>query len=270
MTNLLIGVHDIERESYTIETSAPFSDIFPIDNLRGGKRLAAKGGTVNNLSEEPLNITFSLFTEKPAQFLYIPNVRVSEDTYWADILRLQSSPDKTTFTNRLEIYHLDKESVSGSNKRDLFKEFTKTDPFKYWRLSFSSLTLGRKAFLNTPFIGCFFDLQADAVSWSTRQERGQSVLQADSGSYMMGQGLGVQRDIQVTWGGVTEAKAKEFEEKIGSRKDTDSFLLYASVDSFVLDVESIVHCRLNSFTIKKHPNNSWQTIDAEFVEEAKG
>lgn len=268
MTNLLIGYHDIETAAYQITSNETFNTLFPLWHLKGGFRNSCAISTA--LTTEPFEVTFSLTDDdtRAAEYLYIPAFAKDDDSGWCDILRLKHSPDDSTYTTALEATSVNTEADIGKHRNDFFETFTKTDAKQYWKLSFASVVLGRKATINAPFIGCFFDFGAEASSWSVSQEKGQRTLSADSGATFMGQGLPVQRDIDVTWAGVTETKLAEFETKIASTKAFNSFLLYASGSEFVLDMETIVHCRLESVTITKSTNPDWRNVMCKFIEEA--
>jgi hypothetical protein len=259
-SNLLIGYHDIERDAVKIEANQTVDVLFPYHNAGGGHR----GSYIKSFAATNLALTYTLAAgvDRAVDYIFLPRLR--QRVVNISSLQVRRTGSHTVADTITEPQAL---ATQGRLKEDYFKHYsTPLAAANIWRLQFNVYSSSIVA-LGAPYLGTLLDLQADMSEWSISAATLNRPLAQDSGTLTVGASGLDPRRINATWEGVSALKTQEWQEKVLSQKETNSFLLYAGGTEFSLDMETILHARLISSTIERTANPDWHVIRATFRED---
>lgn len=253
MSNFKIGYSTYIPEVPTITTSASFADWKPASNLSHGS--LSQYAELEAATASTRWVKYFYSTARTVDFVYLgrADLLVAQGV---DTFTLSGSTDDMTY-GTIYTDDISSELLTGRKRQDILYSFDTSSSYNYFWLQYagsSSKLRHAKA-----ITGTFFDFGDQPSDFKVLESGSQQEFEAESGSDHFQLIAEPKRRMILTFEGITDAKADEFETIIDSRYP--GFILHTTGNNQVLHNERTMYVKYLYHT-KERPEGvaDWNRI----------
>lgn len=263
MTELLIAYPDIPASANKIDTredwggSGNNATLFELENnIRSERWHRAE---LHTAKSSPVDIVYQGQSSMAADYLLIALGNEMALGSGATIT-LSESTDGSSYTQVFS-------DTVGDLPANWIRRFTSASDV-FWRVRFAWSSGSRTLRHSKIYVGTLLDLECDADAWPSESEGLDfASTKGDSGARGVWDLEDKGRKWVVQWNGISDAKLRELQEKVISRRHRERFFLVTDTNHDILDDRRIVHVKCTGArqTIDA-PTDDWNAVELTFEE----
>lgn len=263
MTNLKIAFNDIPHSAHTLTSSNTCEEIFNQYNLLSNKKYHYITLTSSATSQQ---FTFDLghdgtsdITATSEYFLFNAN---QIDTSNLTNIKLEASTDGAIWSLIDTVLPAELTTLKGYHETDYLTTFTETSAFRYWRVN-QTTSSGALGNWGKFYFGKFLDLGKEPHKIDLTKRDNDSRFITDAGQVRLKKTKIDEREIVITWRGVSDAKLAELE-LILDEQPEPLVWLYCETDASFFDGIDLVSCNIIDVDVDRETN--YNEIKIKFSE----
>lgn len=183
-------------------------------------------------------------------------------------IQLDSSPDNSAWTNRINVTSFGSQTLYGPNVDDFVTTIATTAAFRYWRITYTAgSAINFKH--SKDYFGTSFDFGVDPADCEiSRPVEKTSPFVSDSGSRYGERVEAEKYTFTMYYEGLSDLIIKNWENSVMRPNYRENgIFLYTSGQHQILDNQRLVHCELLAYEVQKsRRSQNWNDLRLDFQE----